>query len=303
MKSVEFLILFLLSNSLAGAIRSRRFFYENQEDHCAGGLCAGIASYPVKVNGESTDFYAEFDVPGIPRNVRGTTQFIYFNIFFPNSEPSGIMNQFVPQLMAGNPLCKSSGVPLYKPIWEEHDTWVFGSQYFFEIRNGSSGKEIPHAATGELFPTRKGEVLWTHFVLDEDWVWTLKMGVIGDKERTSVLKVFQPYMGLLPEDETKSWSEATYNKCDVNSCWELYGIKDRNNYPSTGSTYHMRISVKEENAINWVTNWTENEKPTCPGHPYSSISESHSPLKQDIIWNISYRDTRRKSSYSINYFR
>ena len=42
--------------------------------------------------------------------------------------------QFVPQLMLGNPLCKSSGPPLYKPKWELHHSWVLGSQYFFEVR-------------------------------------------------------------------------------------------------------------------------------------------------------------------------
>jgi hypothetical protein len=38
------------------------------------------------------------------------------------------MNQFVPQLMLGNPLDGSSGPPLYKPKWHAHNTWCFGAQ-------------------------------------------------------------------------------------------------------------------------------------------------------------------------------
>ena len=66
------------------------------------------------------------------------------------------MNQFVPQLMLGNPLCDSTGPPLYKPIWHEHTTWVIGSQYFFELFNHTANKTEGHAATGELFDVKAG---------------------------------------------------------------------------------------------------------------------------------------------------
>ena len=76
--------------------------------------------------------------------------------------------------------------PLYKPKWEKHDTWVFGSQYFMEIYNHTSNNTAEgHAATGKLFETKQGEVLYTKFELSDDWVWTLSMGVkVGPETRS-----------------------------------------------------------------------------------------------------------------------
>ena len=139
------------------------------------------------------------------------------------------MNQFVPQLMLGNPLCNSTGPPLYKPIWHKFDTWVFGAQYFFEIFNKTANKTQAHAATGELFPTREGEVIYTSFDLDKStWSWSLTMGVRGDATRVSTLVVPAPFMGLIKE-ETSSWSEPVYAKAVSNACWELYGIASAEN--------------------------------------------------------------------------
>lgn len=65
----------------------------------------------------------------------------------------------------------STGPPDYKPKWEEHKTWVFGSQYFMEINNTKTNKTAEgHAATGELFEAKVGEVLYTKFELSKDWV-------------------------------------------------------------------------------------------------------------------------------------
>ena len=50
-----------------------------QQSHCHGSLCGGMARYPV---GPGNKFYAEFDVPGLPEKIDGITDFIYFNIFF-----------------------------------------------------------------------------------------------------------------------------------------------------------------------------------------------------------------------------
>ena len=60
---------------------------------------------------------------------QGVCQYIYFNIFFGDSKPNGRMNQFVPQLMVGESLTTSSGPPDYHPIWVDHKSWVFSSQY------------------------------------------------------------------------------------------------------------------------------------------------------------------------------
>jgi hypothetical protein len=61
------------------------------------------------------------------------------------------MNQFVPQLMLGNPLDGSSGPPDYKPLWNQRKTWVFGAQYFFEIFNATKNATQGHAATGTTY--------------------------------------------------------------------------------------------------------------------------------------------------------
>jgi len=61
------------------------------------------------------------------------------------------MNQFVPQLMLGNPLDGSSGPPDYKPLWNQRKTWVFGAQYFFEIFNATKNATQGNAATGTTY--------------------------------------------------------------------------------------------------------------------------------------------------------
>lgn len=255
------------------------------KDDCASGLCGGIASYPVAARRPGdTRFYAEFDVPALPKAVDGITDFIYFNIFF-SGYKDGKMNQFVPQLMLGNPLCNSTGPPEYKPIWHEHDTWVFGSQYFFEVHNRTSNKTEGHAATGELFPAQFGEVIWTSFELDTKWTWNLSMGILGDPARTSTVISEKPFMGLV-EYDTKSWAEPQYNHTNVNSCWELYNVRDRAHYPSSGSTYDMRVTTDVPGGVKWSTRWSEIEKPTCEGAPTSEIYEVHNETQQDIFWRI-----------------
>ena len=62
---------------------------------------------------------------------RARSWFAYYNIDWQAAGPKGSdarMNQFVPQLMLGNPLDGSSGPPLYKPKWHAHKTWCFGAQ-------------------------------------------------------------------------------------------------------------------------------------------------------------------------------
>lgn len=255
------------------------------QDACNGGMCCGFSHYPVT----GAKHYTEFDVPGLPANV-GPTYFVYYNIDWQPAGPpdsDAKMNQFVPQLMLGNPLCDSSGPPLYKPIWHEQKTWVFGAQYFFEIFNQTSNRTEAHAATGKTYPCVKGEILFTEYVLDKNWIWTLRMGVKGDPNRVSTVTVEKPFMGLLPESQTKSWSESVYSNAVGNSCWELYGIKTADQYPTSGSTYDMRVTANKPDAFSWSTNWHAGT-PTCPGHPNSTVNEKHTNVQQDVTWKIFY---------------
>ena len=141
--------------------------------------------------------YAEFDVPGKPKEQDGICFYIYFNIFF-SGKGDGRMNQFVPQLMLGNSLTASSGPPDYKPKWVQHKEWTFSSQYFMEINNTKTGNPAEgHAATGEAYAAKEGEKVWTKFTLSADHVWTLGMGVVGDASRTSTVVADKPFMGLV----------------------------------------------------------------------------------------------------------
>eukprot|EP00039_Didymoeca_costata_P026169 m.15155 g.15155 ORF g.15155 m.15155 type:complete len:290 (+) comp5305_c0_seq2:17-886(+) len=279
-----FLALFFLplSEALVRPLSpARRYGQEvgSNSGRCHSGLCGGMAKYPVN---HTTTFYSEFNVPGLPKKLDGITYYIYFNIFFPG-KGDGKMNQFVPQLMLGNSLSKSSGPPLYKPIWEKHESWVFGSQYFMEIYNRTSNNSHEgHAATGDLFPTKEGEIVYTKFELSQDAVWTLTMGVKGDKTRVSTVVSETPFMGLVSYNTT-SWSEPEYSQCFVNSCWELYGVTDQDHFPSTGSKNEIDITTSP-NAIQWKTHWNPQlEKTNCTN---ATMTETHTDTKQTVIWNI-----------------
>ena len=91
------------------------------------------------------------------------------------------MNQFVPQLMLGNPCCNSTNAPLYQPQFTcPTAKWIIASQYFFEIKNTVTGNTEPHAATGDIFEVEVGEEIFTTFKMDAKGVWTLQIGVKGD---------------------------------------------------------------------------------------------------------------------------
>jgi hypothetical protein len=247
-------------------------------------MCGGQAHY----NTFDTHYYAEFPVPKLPTEVsEAITFYIYFNIFFNWPYPS-LMNQFVPQLMLGNPLCNSSGPPSYHPKWQPHKTWVFGSQYFFEIHNLTTNKTDAHAVTGEIFNTTAGEVLWTKFSLDQETsAWSLGMGVKGDPTRTSTVVAHKPFMGLI-SDVTSSWAEDLYNQTWANSCWELYGAKDRAHYPGSGHTIEMDFTMETPNQFKWYTSWNTRGGATCPGSPNSTFAEKHNDTSQSVKWEVDW---------------
>ena len=199
------------------------------------------------------------------------------------------MNQFVPQLMLGEPLDGSSGPPLYKPLWHSHKTWVFGAQYFFELYNETSNKTEGHAATGVTYPCKEGEIIFTSFELAEDWVWTLKMGVKGDSSRLSQVVAKQPFMGLLPPEQTSSWSEDAYSRAWSNTCYELYGINDARNYP--GSDQLMRINISNPTTKIDFRDWSTNQA-DCPGAPTASINNSQTTdgITQSINWFVKHNN-------------
>ena len=135
-----------------------------------------------------------------------------------------------------------SKAPNYTPKWHPHKTWCFGAQYFFELFNKTSNSTHAHAATGTTFNCTPGEVIFTEFTLSKDWVWTLQMGVKGDKTRLSTVVAKQPFMGMI-SDETSSWKEDVYSKAWSNTCWELYGVKGPNDYPQSDMRYTIEIST------------------------------------------------------------
>eukprot|EP00040_Diaphanoeca_grandis_P026486 m.148436 g.148436 ORF g.148436 m.148436 type:complete len:325 (-) comp30596_c0_seq1:406-1380(-) len=270
--------------------------------NCSGGLCVGMhngpheggpASYPVGNAQEGyTDVYSTMTVPEQPDKIDGITYYIWSDIFF-GDVGYGHMNQFVPQLILGSALDSSSGPPLFDPMWHTHQTWMFGAHYFFEVFNATANATQGKAAYGKLYPAKAGETLFTSFTQSKSskvdgTAWTLKMGVVGDADRTSVVVVDQPYMGLgenwpVP---TKTWNEANYSRMCINSCWELYGAVDRAHLPNSGSTYNIQITRGEETQFPWVKQWDEDEGlgKSCAT---STIAESHNGTAQNVLWKIS----------------
>ena len=298
------LLLLVVARSLqAGRLPAPGSTTPSPSTSCGGHLCSGFQWVPVATGSapglrtSPTRFSALFDVPSLPLAANFSDpdfcHYIYFNIFFPNFQPSpwAVYNQFVPQLMLGDALSTSSMAPAYTPGWGNFTTYVFSAQYFFALPAAdNSSAFIPKAATGAIFPTVPGETLWTSMELDiESWAWTLSMGVVGDAARTSTVSVPQPFMGLL-EPHTQSWSEATYSAVHVNSCWELYGVDSAGDWPSSGSSYTMRIDTALENSIPWKGNWSGGGVIDCPGAPtINKWSERHNGTSQEVGWTLGWK--------------
>eukprot|EP01048_Picozoa_sp_COSAG05_P022342 COSAG05_NODE_4436_length_1517_cov_1.876587_1_plen_203_part_00 len=140
---------------------------------CSGGLCVGMhdgpheggpASYPVgDTDMGFTTVSSTMTVPKMPEKIDGICYYIWTDIFFGDMS-LGRMNQFVPQLVLGNALDGSSGPPAYKPHWGEHRTWSFGAHYFFEFLNVTGGSVQSHAAYGQMYEAKEGELIETSFV-------------------------------------------------------------------------------------------------------------------------------------------
>lgn len=277
---------------------------KQSETSCAGGLCVGMrngpheggnASYPVLWNGANATFVrSTMTVPGLPELIDGITYYVWTDIFF-GDVGRGRMNQMVPQLILGSALDGSSGPPDYQPKWGDHETWVFGSHYYFEIESSSDGnKTESHAAYGEMHPAYPGEELFTTFELSpggdgmdvKSPKWTLTMGVVNDDERVSTLVIDRPYMGLGAEWEGEpsvSWTETNYQNICINACWELYGADDSAHLPSSGAQYFLEIQQPRPQSY-CFTSWEQDEgNGVCPS---SSIGEKHDEQTQYVSIDI-----------------
>lgn len=261
-------------------------------DECGGHLCSGFAWYPVLAGGQPVSFSARFNVPALPRDIDTADpefcHYVYFNIFFPNgAPPGGVYNQFVPQLVLGDALTGSSGAPHYEPSWGNYSSWFFSSQYFFALNTTAYPSPSYHAATGPVYPVDAGEELWTRMDFDAGAAsWRLSMGVVGDAARTSVVEAPRPYMGLLDTDA--AWTDDVYSLVHVNSCWELYGLVEPGNWPSSGSSYMMEVAAPP-GAIDWQKDWSNGSELNCPGRPTNvTWSEAHNETVQHIGWDVQW---------------
>lgn len=270
----------------------------------------GNASYPVAWDRhrlKGTTVQSSMTVPALPQETDGITYYIWTDIFFGDAG-MGRMNQLVPQLLLGKALDGSSGPPDFIPKWgDRHDRWSFGAHYFFEIYNNSTGEVDAHAAYGELYPVEPGEGLWTEFHLEaggdgfdeKSPRWVLSMGVEGDADRTSTLKVDRPYMGLGEIDpssmmDTKSnkalsWADESFHNMCINSCWELYGADDDRHLPSSGATYNVTIIQPTPGSFEFLSEWEQDEG-QVGGCPSSTVKEVHNSSVQRIRWDINVHD-------------
>eukprot|EP01083_Nonionella_stella_P304326 1056993_1 len=254
---------------------------------CSSSLCAGAGSYP---SSAQIRYYAEFDIPPLPTSFDpvSMTYYIYFNIFFDNPL-GGKYNQFVPQLMLGNVLSGSSNSPYYQPVFtqpkhyqSQYQSLSTPSQYFFALMNDSDPDGwSAYASTGGLVPTQPGDVLYTQFNLsDNEKTWTLTMGIktSDNSGPVSTVTTDKPYMGLL--NTTKSWNEGIYNHTNVGSCWELYGLQEKDNYPYY-MNYVQRITTTHP--ADWWNTWIMDEIPDCSFAPKYSLTSTVNQRKTDQV--------------------
>jgi len=254
-------------------------------EDCRQNLCAApTKSVPASPN---VTYYAEFNVPPLPASFSASqTYFIYYNIIFPADGDVATNNQFVPQLMLGEPLCGSTGPPYYNPVWKTLKTWHIGAQYFFFVKNesdpsGNSGK----AVTGDLIDVYEGQIVYTQFSLSDDGeVWTLQQGIKGNATAVSTVRVPQPFMGFDPN--TKSWTEPVYNMTRLGCCWELYGINERANYPNF-MDYQIITKTSEDWSNKYWSPWKMVETPTCSYAPQYTLEDG---VNEDGTEQIAFFD-------------
>eukprot|EP01084_Bolivina_argentea_P059246 108148_1 len=216
--------------------------------------------YPI-----SNSFYSEFNVPPLPEKFSSssTTYYIYFDLWF-DPDGQGEYNQFVPQLMLGNCLCKSTNSGNYNPSWCQFSDWHIGSQYFFTTNNHKTA----HAATGDLISVKPGDIVYTEFIYDStQFSWTLNTGIKNTNSISTVVAK-QPYMGIIKD--TQSWNEKAYQTTYMSTSWELYGLQDQQSYPKY---MNFTSTVKSNNgAANYYENWSFYTATACQSPPKHNLN-------------------------------
>ena len=93
-------------------------------------------------------------------------------------------------------------------------------------------------------------------------------------------------MGLLDADA--AWTDDAYSQVHVNSCWELYGIVEPGNWPSSGSSFAMQVAAPP-GAIDWQQDWGNGSELDCPGRPNNvTWREAHNASVQRVDWDVQW---------------
>ena len=78
-------------------------------------------------------------------------------------------------------------------------------------------------------------------------------------------------MGLLSE-ATKSWNEAPYQSAHIGCQWELYGLKEQENYPLF---MNYSVTVQSSNGTaDWWRDWQFNVTNGCKYNPDGFVESS-----------------------------
>ena len=271
----------------------------------AGTLCVGPGTlYPLGRQ-PGVLFSSTFAVPALPEehDPVETTYYDYFNIFWRSNPVGGYMNQFVPQLMLGNALANSSNYPDYDPYWIELETWHIGAQYFMGLCNGTACGDswIAKAATGELIPVVPGEVIETSFQLVPvrgRLEWHLRVGVLGQPHRSSIVVADRPFMGLV--ESTTSWEEDTYSYVYVGSCLENYGMNSSTNY---SPTWQIEVKTWSKEPASFWQDWRLDQKPTCAWQPKSTVVSNCTSTRQWALWKATLESRQFGQAVDTRYLR
>ena len=98
------------------------------------------------------------------------------------------------------------------------------------------------------------------------------MGIKGSAPDThSVVKATAPFMGLVPA--MPSWDDPLFNSTRAGTCWEVYNIKERGEFPPDGMNITVTVTDETEKDVGWFTKWDVGEKPDCPYSPSFTLDD------------------------------
>ena len=297
----------------------------SEEDKACGFLCVSPGRKPYPIGRQpGIQFYSQFVVPDLPseHDPSNTTYYDYLNIFWRNNPVDGYMNQFVPQLMLGTALANSTNFPDYHPLWIQLESWHIGAQYFMglcvktnESRSHDDNNDnnninnsdddgggfecdpatwTPKAATGTLLPVEPGEIIETSIQLVPSrgyYEWHLRIGVLDEPHRTSIVVVDRPFMGLV--ESTTSWMEDIYEMVNVGSCLENYGMVSPRQYPPT---WDMIVDIwpttrtPNDTKLSFWRAWSLEDRNICSWQPKSKVISVEVPSWQRAVWKVAYDD-------------